>query len=159
MNLILYKSEIPSSEETKQGKQKIRQEIKNIKRKTRLIHLSLPKFDISSKFNLKESLQAMGITDVFDGAKADFSPSLSVDTVSNPIYLSEASQTVRLMVDETGVLGSSYVEMEFNFTYAGGEPEMEELNLTFDRPFLFVIAGKAETPLFAGIVNNPKKDS
>ncbi len=63
------------------------------------------------------------------------------------------------MIDETGVLGSSYVEMEFNYTYAGEEPEMEELNLTFDRPFLFGIAGKAETPLFAGIVNNPKKDS
>lgn len=159
MNLILYKSKIPSLEEAEQEKQQIMQEIKNIKRKTRLIHLSLPKFDISSKFNLKESLQAMGITDVFDRAKADFSPLLSVDTVSNSIYLSKASQTVRLMIDETGVLGSSYVEMELNYTYAGEEPEMEELNLTFDRPFLFVIAGKAETPLFAGIVNNPKKDS
>ena len=38
------------------------------------IHRSIPKFDVASDLDLQESLRTLGITDVFDRKKADFSP-------------------------------------------------------------------------------------
>ena len=36
-----------------------------------------------------------------------------------------------------------------------GAPPKDEVYLTFDRPFLFVISSHDDLPLFAGIVNTP----
>ena len=38
------------------------------------IHWSVPKFDVDSNLELTDALKAMGVTDVFDFDKADFSP-------------------------------------------------------------------------------------
>ena len=38
------------------------------------IHWSVPKFDVDSNLELTDALKALGVTDVFDFDKADFSP-------------------------------------------------------------------------------------
>lgn len=106
---------------------------------------SMPKFDVSSQLGLKDCLISLGVTDVFDSEKADCSP------LSEGLYLDEVKQAARVKVDENGCEAASYVEM--NKTAAGDPQDYETIEMNLNRPFLFVITGEDNLPLFAGVVN------
>ena len=114
-----------------------------------IVNLAMPKFDVSSDLRLKDSLQAMGITDVFDPSVSDFSP---MTRDAEGIYLSQADHAARVAVDEEGVTAAAYTVIA---TAGAGEPPDEEVDFVLDRPFLFVITGCDGSPLFAGIVSQP----
>jgi serine protease inhibitor len=117
--------------------------------KNLIINLSLPKFDISSQIDLREGMQALGITNVFDGALSDFSP---MTENMDGIFLSQTQHGVRVTVDEQGVAAAAYTVM----TGAGAsEPPEDEVDFVLDRPFLFAITSRDNLPLFVGIVNQP----
>ena len=108
--------------------------------------LTLPKFDISSELELSDALRALGVTDVFDAAHADFSPLLED---AGGAALSGIQHAARVAMDEEGVTATAFTAMG----YGAGAPVLE-MDFTLDRPFLFQIAdGRA--PLFVGIVNQP----
>ena len=114
-----------------------------------LVHLSMPKFDVSSEFDLRETLTSLGVTDVFDPIASDFSP--MTDDV-DLVYVSKAQHDVRVTVDEEGVEAAAFTVMAMSG--AGAPPdEVEEIDFTVDRPFLFVIMSSDNLPLFAGVVN------
>ena len=121
-----------------------RQESKRIK-----VNLSLPKFDVSCDLKLKDTMQAMGITDVF-GTNADFSAILSPDTPQ--AGLSIASHAARVAIDEEGIIAAAYTVMA---DAGASPPPEEEVDLVLDRPFLFLVESRDGLPLFAGIVNEP----
>lgn len=111
------------------------------------VNLSLPKFDIRQSGDLKESLIAMGIEDIFDLTRSDFSSAVSADT---PLFFTGINQATRVAIDEKGVTAASYIE----FPAAGAaEPPEEIIDFVLDRPFLFVITNRYGIPLFAGVVN------
>lgn len=112
------------------------------------IHLSLPKFDVSSKIDLAEKMQALGINDCFDMKKADFSPLLTEEI---PAYLSSAEHGARVAIDEEGVTAAAYTVM---MEAGGALPPENEIDFVLDRPFLFVITGEDGSPLFMGVVNS-----
>ena len=115
-----------------------------------IVNKSIPKFDVSSQFDLKEGLQAMGVTDVFDPAVSDFTPMTT--GVDAPIILSQASHAARVVIDEEGCTAAAFTVMP----YAGAAPPPdEEVDFVLDRPFLFCITGGSGLPLFVGIVNCP----
>lgn len=112
------------------------------------VHLSLPKFDIAADTQLKESLQNLGITEVFEPLTADFSAILPDDTA----WLDSVQHAARVAIDEEGVTAAAYTVM----MWAGaGAPPADEVYFTLDRPFLFVITSHDDLPLFAGVVNVP----
>lgn len=113
------------------------------------IHLSLPKFDISSQLDLCEGLQALGVTDVFDPKKSDFS---SMTTDTHGVFLSQAEHGVRVAIDEEGVTAAAYTVMTMN---GAGEPPKDEIDFTLDRPFLFAVTSNDGLPLFVGSVYQP----
>lgn len=113
------------------------------------VHLSVPKFDVSSDMDLISDLKALGVTDVFDPAISDFTP-LTLDV--GEIYLSQAKHAVRVKIDEEGCTAASYTVMA---AVAAGLPPEEEMDFVLDRPFIFVITGIGEMPLFIGVVNQP----
>lgn len=113
------------------------------------VHLSVPKFDVSSDMDLISDLKALGVTDVFDPAISDFTPMTS-DV--GEIYLSQAKHAVRVKIDEEGCTAASYTVMA---AVAAGLPPEEEMDFILDRPFVFVITGNGEMPLFVGVVNQP----
>ncbi len=116
-----------------------------------MVNLAVPKFDISSQINLADGMKALGITDVFDPAKSDFSP-MTRDT--DGIYLSQAKHAVRVAVDEQGVTAAAYTVMSMS---GGGSTMPEEvIDFVLDRPFLFIITDAAGLPLFAGSVCQPE---
>ena len=108
--------------------------------------LTVPKFRVSAQKDLKDVLSDMGITDIMDCEKADFSP-LSDET---GIFLNTAYHTAMAEIDENGVTGAAYTELAL----AGeGIPE-ERIEFVLDRPFAFLVTGKDGSVLFAGAVRN-----
>lgn len=120
------------------------------KQKYLLVNKSIPKFDVSSQFDLGEGLQALGVTDVFDPAVSDFTP-MTTD-VEVPIILSTADHAARVVIDEEGCTAAAFTVMA---TAGGAEPPDEEVDFVLDRPFLFCITGNSGLPLFVGVVNCP----
>ena len=114
-----------------------------------VVNLSVPKFDVVSDIDLSSGLKALGVTDVFDPAISDFSP-MTADT--EEIFLSQATHAARVMIDEEGCTAVAYTVMA---NAGAAMPPDEEIDFTLDRPFLFVITGAGNLPLFVGIVNQP----
>lgn len=109
------------------------------------VDLSMPKLDVSSDFDLMPSLEKLGIKLVSSG-NGDFSPL----TDREGILLSEAKHAARLTADEMGVEAAAYTLL---VATEGMAMPTEAINVKLDRPFLFVLTGMSEAPLFVGAVN------
>ena len=109
------------------------------------IHLSLPKFDVSSDVDLTDMLQALGVTDCFHPDTADFTP-LTDDT---DVFVSAAKHAARVCIDEEGVTAAAFTALMLQ---GAAMPPEDEMELTLDRPFAFVIKGTDDVPLFMGTV-------
>lgn len=108
----------------------------------------VPKFDVASRFDLEEGLKELGVTGVFDPARADFTP-LTGETA---VAITQADHAVRVVIDEEGCTAAAYTVM-----IASGAPPLPdgEADFILDRPFLFCVTGRENLPLFVGIVNHP----
>ena len=114
------------------------------------VALSLPKFDVYSKTDLVKELPKLGITDVFDPNRADFSP--LVPYATDPIAVTSAEQDARVLVDEDGCRAAAITVI----TAAGSAmPPNERVEFRLDRPFVFEIMSASGLPLFVGVVNRP----
>lgn len=113
-----------------------------------LINLSLPKFDISSTLDLTDSLQVLGVTDVFDPDLSDFTPV----TAETDVFVSQAEHAARVVIDEEGCTAAAYTVLA---DASAAMPPEEEVDFVLNRPFIFVITTPDGLPLFAGIVNRP----
>jgi len=114
-----------------------------------MVNLKVPKFDIASgNISLAEALEQLGIRRAFTTGMADFSPTTAED---EGLFVSDVFHSARVMIDEKGVTGAAFTLM----LCAAGKPTGEEIDLIFDWPFLFVVQGTGNMPLFVGIVNQP----
>lgn len=115
-------------------------------KKDMMINLSVPKFDITSQIDLQKGLKNLGVTDVFNSEKSDFSP---VTDMKNA-YISKAQHDVRFAIDEKGVTAAAYTVM---LKSGAGAPPDDEIDFVLNRPFLFTIISDDGLPLFIGVVN------
>ncbi len=121
--------------------------------KALLVNKSIPKFDVSSQFDLGDGLKSLGVTNIFDPMVSDFTP-MTTD-VDVPIVISQASHAARVVIDEEGCTAAAFTVMPA----AGADaPPDEEVDFVLDRPFLFCITGDSGLPLFVGVVNYPTGD-
>ena len=107
---------------------------------------SVPKFDVKSSTGLNEVLRSLGVTDAFDGTKADFTP-----LTDNGAVVGSVMQAARVKIDEDGVEAAAYTEIVVDDSAMMEMPPTVEMEL--DRPFLFVIFDYNNIPLFVGTVN------
>jgi serine protease inhibitor len=112
-----------------------------------VVNMSVPKFDVSSKMELVPGLKQLGVTDVFDGALADFTP---LDAEGGSV--TNVEHAARVKIDEEGLEAAAYTVI---MRAGGAMPPDEEVDFTLDRPFLFAITGEDGLPLFVGVVNCP----
>ena len=117
--------------------------------KALMVNLSLPKFDIVSDVMLNQSLQSLGITEVFDAGTADFT---ALIPQGGPCWLDKVQHAARVAIDEEGVTATAYTVM---MTCGAARPPEDEIDFILDRPFLFLITSRDNLPLFAGVVENP----
>ena len=113
------------------------------------INLSLPKFDVTGEADLRGGLQQLGVTDVFAPGAADFSPLCGA--ASDGLYVSKLQHDARVLIDEEGCTAAAFTIASVEATCA--EEDLEEIDFTLDRPFLFAITNADGLPLFTGIVN------
>lgn len=111
------------------------------------VNLAMPKFDVTSDIDLKKSLIQLGVTDIMDSDKSDFSPM----TDMGGIYCSSAKHAARVTVDEEGCKAAAFTMMTAD---SAACVELKEVDFTLDRPFVFAITNADGLPLFFGIVNN-----
>ena len=118
------------------------------------INLALPKFDVTGEQDLKDGLKAMGVTDIFDREKADFTPMLTEEGQQQmpELWINKAQHDVRVTVDEEGITAAAYLELP---GMGASAPPEDEVDFVLDRPFLFVYGTFDGLPLFAGVVNQP----
>ena len=114
------------------------------------VNLSLPKFDVSSDLDLLDTLAQLGMTDVLDGTRSDFTP---LTTASDSLELTQAKHAARVKIDEDGCEAAAYTVLAPEATAMMG-PE-DEIDFTLDNPFVFAITGIDGLPLFVGLVNQP----
>lgn len=113
-----------------------------------MVHLSLPKFDISTQQDLCQGFENLGLSEVFTGT-GDFSP---MTTQTEEIALTQATHGVRVAIDEEGVSAAAYTLMALD---GSAMPVEDEIDFVVDRPFLFAIVSPDGLPLFVGIVHQP----
>ncbi len=120
----------------------------------RQIRASIPKFKISQQTDLLEKLVALGVTDVLSYSIADFSPLLAGPDKNNFLCLSLAEHAATFEIDEEGVSGSAYTFLDIP-DYSGRPiEEIEIVDFTLNRPFLFILTGADGSILFSGIVKD-----
>lgn len=114
-----------------------------------IVNMYMPKFDVASSMDLINNIKKLGVSDVFDEAKADFTPIMP----NQSAFVNQISHSARVTVDEKGCTAAA-------FTYIGVDTEGmtvgEEVDFRLNRPFIFVITSDDSTPLFVGIVNTIK---
>jgi serine protease inhibitor len=120
----------------------------NVKWSSPLVRLSVPKFQASSRTDLLEIIQLLGLTDALDPAFADFTP---LTTDRDDLYLSAAEHAAKVEIDEQGVTGAAYTALDM--ATGAAEPD-DEIDFVLDRPFLFLITGRDGSVLFSGIIRN-----
>ncbi len=114
------------------------------------INWSVPKFDVDSDLDLIPALQALGVTEVFDVERADFSPLSELDAV-----VSAVEHAARVKVDEEGCEAAAFTAIMVECTSAMPE-ELPVIEMNLNRPFGFLITGVSGLPLFLGTVNTMK---
>ena len=113
----------------------------------RTVDLELPRFKLSSRLPLIQPLRALGLTDPFDWAKADFTGM----STNRPLYINFLQQCAIVEVNEEGTVAAAA-------TSGGLACSSQPRPATFhaDHPFLFLIRDNhTGAILFLGRVTNP----
>ncbi|NXM59978.1 A1AT2 antiproteinase, partial [Illadopsis cleaveri] len=116
----------------------------------RKIYLDLPKFSVSSSYDLKSLFKKMGVTEVFSN-QAD----LSGVAKNLPLTVSKAIHKATVDVRENGTEASAVTMIEISvlssMLFTPPPPQ-----ITFNRPFLMMIIHKpTDGVLFLGKIVNP----
>jgi serpin B len=116
------------------------------------VRLTLPKFKFTSSFRLADKLKAMGMTDAFSPAKADFSGM----TTAQKLFISAVLHKAFVAVDEEGTEAAAATAVVMALTSVVLPPPKPKV-FKADHPFVFVIRHRETgAVLFMGRVANPK---
>jgi serpin B len=112
------------------------------------VAVTLPKFKLETNYDLVPPLKELGMTDAFDGAKANLT---GMHTSSDTLYITAALHKAFCEVNEEGTEAAGATAVVVG-KRAAARPKVFQA----DRPFLFAIRHKPTgTVLFAGKVEKP----
>ena len=125
---------------------------------TRLLRLTMPKFELESSFSLSDTLEKLGMVNAFDETKADFSGIDGLSCIAGDdecLLISDVLHKAFVTVDEEGTEAAAATAVIIGITKSVGVPE-EPIEVNVDRPFLFLIRDRQSgTILFLGRVLEP----
>ena len=112
------------------------------------VYLKLPKFDIENKYDLKETLEALGVKKAFQAGQAQFTDMFE----PKPGYyywIDKVIQKARISVTEWGTEAAAVTVVEMR---AGSALPEKTLEFYADHPFAYVIGERTSgTILFEGV--------
>ncbi|MCF2664610.1 serpin family protein [Oscillibacter valericigenes] len=107
----------------------------------------IPKFESTYETNLCDTLEALGMTDAFDGQLADFS-GIGSSTEGN-LTISQVLHKARIAVDEKGTKAGAATAVVEEPAEAPSDPKEVLLN----RPFLYLLIDcREQFPVFIGTI-------
>ena len=116
----------------------------------------IPKFSFDYELDLKEQLNALGVTDIFDVEKADISGIVEAEGA----YISDAIHKANIEFTQDGIKAAAVTQ--FGGLGAGDpfdyylEMKVKEIDLTFDKPYMFIVRDvKTGEVWFTGTVYEP----
>ncbi len=115
------------------------------------VNLAIPKFEYEySMDDFKDNLKAIGLVDMFDEKTANFSK-----MASKELYVSDGIHKAKIEFGEKGVKAAA-VTVIMMFEKSSIEPQKKTINITFDKPFMYVIRDKDSKEIwFMGTVYEP----
>lgn len=126
-------------------------EIFNSKKDYKQVQLTVPKFDLSSRYDLVPVLQNLGIIDAFSAQNADFS---KIFTDSRKIFVDTAIHQVRISINEKETKAAAVTMI--GLKSAGYNPHPKTV-FTANHPFCYVIRdNQLNINLFTGIIRKPE---
>lgn len=118
------------------------------------VDVRLPEFESKASYDMKAVLEKMGIVDVFDAGKADLSGMVSSESGMLEPYISKIVHKSYIKVDKNGTTAAA---ASGAIVAPGSAPSLPLQEITFDRPFVYVIMDvKNDIPVFIGIQNSIK---
>ena len=110
------------------------------------VHVKIPRFAVENKYDLSETLQALGVEKAF-GEDAEFGAMF--DRPDQDFFISKVIQKSRIGVAEWGTEAAAVTIVEMEPTSVG--PGEKQVYFYADRPFLFLIGESTSgTILFEG---------
>ena len=101
---------------------------------------SVPKFDVSADLELTDALKALGVSDVFDFDRADFSPLVDFDRFDKAVAVTQVQHAARVKIDEKGCEAAAFTAVRADAQSAAPE-DLPVIEMDLDRPFAFLITG------------------
>ena len=115
------------------------------------VEVKVPKFKLESQLDLNEPLKSLGMTDMFDEIKADFSA--MTGGVNKGLFVSQVVQKAFIEVNEEGAEAAAATAGILMLRAMPLNPQF-----TCDRPFAFAIKDNLTGMiLFSGHVVDPTK--
>ena len=112
------------------------------------LRIGLPKFTSEYANELSNTLKALGMTDAFDGDKADFSGIGRLRSGQN-VFISDVIHKTYISVDEKGTRAAAVTAI-----VAKANAIMQTRHIILDRPFVYMIVDNATNqPIFIGAMN------
>ena len=105
----------------------------------RKVRLSMPKWNITSSFDLRGLMKALGIQTVFDESRSTLGTSMFDESIlaAGPVFLDRCLQKTVIQVDEKGTEAAA-VSIAIA-SAAGTEAPEVPVEFKADHPFLFLI--------------------
>lgn len=112
------------------------------------VSATLPRFSVTSDYELSGALRAMGMTDAFDPDSADFT---AMGAFPDRVFIDSVTHKAFIAVDELGTKAGAAASVEMA---TRGMP----LNVVcLDRPFVYAIIDSASgLPYFIGVLTAPQ---
>jgi serpin B len=118
--------------------------------------LSVPKFSFTSPtFSLAAPLKALGMTEAFDRANADFKGICAKTPDGQNLYISDVLQKATLDVAEHGVEAAAATAVVVDTDAASDGDAGGPITVTLDRPFVVSIVDASGAILFLGQIDDP----
>merc|ERR1712012_1436962 len=108
----------------------------------------MPAFETTFKTELKDTLEAMGVSTLFRSPDLD-------DISDEPLYVSDVLHKAQVKINEEGSEAAAATAVIVN-TRSGGPRFQHQREFRVDQPFVFIINDNAnKLPLFIGRIINP----
>jgi serpin B len=112
--------------------------------------VELPRFGVETKADLIPALRTLGISDAFDGSRADFTGT----SAEQPLYIGLVVHQANISVDENGTEAAAATGV--GDTGGPGATACRDISLQLNKPFLFFLRDvETGAVLFMGRVVDP----
>lgn len=115
------------------------------------ITYKIPKFKMTSNYDLKEQFADLGVSKIFDPDESDLSD-IFTSAELKKLYVEKAIHQAGIDVNNEGIEAAAYTIIQITPTSV---PQPENLlDFVVDRPFAYTVSDNNGLPLFMGLVTN-----